>query len=336
MTPSPSRQGPAAGPDAPSRHHIPVLLEAVLGALAPRDGAFYIDGTFGEGGLSEALLESAACRVFAIDRDPDAIAKGEALARRYPGRLELVKGRFGAMKELIAPLSPPPIAGVALDLGLSSAQLDTPERGFSFRFDAPLDMRMSGEGETAADFLASLSESELARILALYGEERYARRVARAIAAERKKHAILRTSELAALVRAAVPTKEKSQDPATRSFQALRIAVNDELCELERGLEAAEELLMPGGRLVVLSFHSLEDRRVKSFLARRSASSPGRSRHLPAPKERRAPSFALLSRRAITPDAAEVARNPRARSARLRTAHRTEAPAWPACRDGKR
>lgn len=321
----------ANGPDGPPRH-IPVLLDAVLAALEPKDGASYIDATFGEGGLSKALLENASCRVFAIDRDPDAIARGATLARRFPRRLELILGPFGAMKALIEPLSAGPIAGIAIDLGLSSAQLDNPERGFSFRFDGPLDMRMSREGRSAADLVHSLSESELARILAEYGEERFARRIARAIVQKRERQPIRRTSELAALVRAAAPAKPGAIDPATRTFQALRIAVNDELCELERGLLAAEELLMPGGRLAVISFHSLEDRKVKTFLAGRSAAAPGRSRHAPPGGETRAPSFRLLSRRALKPDAAEIARNPRARSARLRIAERTAASPWPAAR----
>ncbi len=320
--------GKPQDPDAVTRH-IPVLLCSLLGAMAPRDGATYIDGTFGEGGLSEALLDCASCRVFAIDRDPEAIARGAALARRYPGRLTLIEGRFGEMTALIGRLQAAPVAGVALDLGLSSAQLDAPERGFSFRLDGPLDMRMSREGQTAADLVQSLPEKELASVLSTYGEERFARRIARAIIEKRQRQPIRRTRELAAIVRAAVPAKEGGLDPATKSFQALRIAVNDELSELERGLAAAEELLMPGGRLAVISFHSLEDRRVKTFLARRSARSTGRSRHAPPPSEKRAPSFALLSRRAIRPDAAEIARNPRARSARLRIAERTQAPPWP-------
>lgn len=317
------------GADRPPRH-IPVLLDAVLSALAPKDGVSYIDATFGEGGLAKALLEAACCRVLAIDRDPDAIARGAALARRYPRRLELIRGRYGEMKTLLAPFSAGPIAGVVLDLGLSSAQLDDPLRGFSFRFDGPLDMRMSREGESAGDLVRSLSESELARILSAYGEERFARRLARAIVRERERQPIRRTGELAALVRAAVPAEKGGLDPATRTFQALRIAVNDELSELDRGLLAAEELLMPGGRLAVISFHSLEDRRVKTFLARRSGAGPGRSRHAPPASEKRAPSFRLFSRRAVRPEAAETRRNPRARSARLRVAERTAAPPWPA------
>ena len=310
--------------------HVPVLLGAVLTALAPRDGAVYIDGTFGGGGYSEALLAAARCHVFAIDRDPEAVRHGRNLAERHGGRLTIIEGRFGDMAHLLAPVNTGPIAGIALDLGVSSIQLDTPERGFSFRFDGPLDMRMSGQGESAADLVATLSESELAELIRTFGEERFARRIARAIATERQHRGIRRTTELAAIVRTAVPRSEPGQDPATRTFQALRIAVNDELGELDRGLVAAEQLLAPGGRLAVVSFHSLEDRRVKEFLRRRSATAPGASRHRPDRPGRRPPSFRLLSRRVVKPTAAEIAHNPRARSAHLRAAERTGAPPWPA------
>ncbi|HZU90368.1 MAG TPA: 16S rRNA (cytosine(1402)-N(4))-methyltransferase RsmH [Stellaceae bacterium] len=313
--------------------HIPVLRDAVLWALAPRDNAVYVDGTFGGGGYSEALLAAAQCRVFGIDRDPAAVRHGRALARSWAGRLTLLEGRFGDMERLLAPFLDAPVAGVALDLGVSGAQLDTPERGFSFRFDGPLDMRMSGTGESAADLLARLSEQELAEVIRAFGEERFARRIARAIVAARRRQPIRRTLELAELVRAAVPSAAPGLDPATRTFQALRIAVNDELGELERGLAAAERLLAAGGRLAVVSFHSLEDRRVKLFLRRRSEGA-ATSRHRPPPGRAPPPSFRLLSRRAVKPDAAEIARNPRARAARLRAAERTAAPAWPAEGEG--
>jgi 16S rRNA (cytosine1402-N4)-methyltransferase len=310
--------------------HIPVLLGAVVDALAPRDDAVYVDGTFGGGGYSGALLAAARCRVFGIDRDPDAAQRGRELAKRHPGCLQIFEGRFGDMERLLAPVNTDPIAGIALDLGVSSAQLDTPERGFSFRFDGPLDMRMSSAGPTAADLVEALSEPDLARLIKDFGEERFARRVARAIVSARRLQPIRRTTELAEIVRAAIPKSEAGQDPATRTFQALRIAVNDELGELDHGLAAAERLLAPGGRLAVVSFHSLEDRRVKEFLRRRSGSAPGASRHRPARIEARPPSFELLTRRAIRPSAAEIAHNPRARAARLRAAGRTAAPAWPA------
>jgi 16S rRNA (cytosine1402-N4)-methyltransferase len=310
--------------------HIPVLLDAVLKALAPRDNAVYVDSTFGGGGYSEALLKAAHCRVIGIDRDPEAVRRGQALARRWAGRLTLVEGRFGDMERLLAPFLSDPVAGIAFDLGVSGAQLAAPERGFSFRCDGPLDMRMSAAGETAAELIARLSESELAELIRAFGEERFARRIARNIVAARRRRPIRRTLELAEIVRAAVPSSAPGLDPATRTFQALRIAVNDELGELDRGLAAAERLLMPGGRLAVVSFHSLEDRRVKLFLRRRSEGPAGASRHRPLPPATPAPSFRLLWQRAVKPSAAEIAYNPRARSARLRAAERTAAPAWPA------
>lgn len=317
-----------------SAGHIPVLLDAVVDAMAPRDDAVYVDGTFGGGGYSEALLNAAHCRVFGIDRDPEAARRGRDLAERYGERLRILQGRFGEMAQLLAPLNPDPVAGIALDLGVSSTQLDAPERGFSFRFDGPLDMRMSGAGQSAADLVASLPEADLTELIRALGEERFARRIARAITAARQNRPIRRTTELADIVRAAIPQSEPGQDPATRTFQALRIAVNDELGELDRGLAAAEQLLAPGGRLAVISFHSLEDRRVKEFLRRRSAMAPRASRHRPAETGSSPPSFTLLTRRAIKPSAAEIARNPRARAARLRAAARTAAPPWP--RNGER
>jgi 16S rRNA (cytosine1402-N4)-methyltransferase len=275
------------------------------------------------------LLAAARCRVLGIDRDPEALRRGAALAARYPGRLSLVEGRFGDMDRLAEGAGMAPIAGIALDLGLSSIQLDTAERGFSFRLDGPLDMRMGHGGTSAADLVAEMPEPRLAALIRDFGEERYARRIARAIAAHRMLQPIRHTGELAEIVRGAVPTREPGLDAATRTFQALRIAVNDELGELDRGLAAAERLLMPGGRLAVVAFHSLEDARVKNFLRRRSGTAPGGSRHLP-PAALRPPSFALLGRRAVRPSSDEIAGNPRARSARLRAAERTAAAAWPA------
>src|SRR5579863_6699905 len=277
--------------------HIPVLVEAVLAALAPRDDAVYVDATFGAGGYSEALPGAARCRVFGIDRDPEAVAKGEALAARYGGRLTLIAGPFGDMERLLGALSPGPIAGIAFDLGVSSMQVDQAGRGFSFRHDGPLDMRMSRAGETAAELIARLPERELESLIRALGEERFAGRVARAIAAAQRRHPLVTTGELAEIVRAAIPKREPRLDPATRTFQALRIAVNDELGELDRGLAGAERLLMPGGRLAVVAFHSLEDARIKNFLRRRSGIAATPSRHAPPPPSAAAPSFRLLTRR---------------------------------------
>jgi 16S rRNA (cytosine1402-N4)-methyltransferase len=313
----------------PPSEHVPVLVDAVIDALSPRDNAIYIDGTFGAGGYSRALLAAARCRVVAIDRDPDAVRRGHDLARAQCGRLVMLEGNFGDMERLLELAATGPIAGIAFDLGVSSIQLDTAERGFSFRFDGPLDMRMSRVGESAANLVATLSEEELALLIRNLGEERFARRIARAIAASRQHSPIRHTLELAEIVRMAVPKTEPGLDPATRTFQALRIAVNDELGELDRGLAAAERVLMPGGRLAIVSFHSLEDRRVKDFLRRRSDTAPRASRHEPIQAAIAAPSFRLLMRRAVKPEAEEIARNPRARAARLRAAERTASPPWP-------
>lgn len=314
--------------EAQALAHEPVLLAETIDALAPRDGALYVDGTFGRGGYTRALL-AARCRVIAIDRDPAAIEAGAALAREADSRLTVIEGRFGEMADLLGRAGVTSVAGIALDLGLSSPQLDDPARGFSFRADGPLDMRMERHGSSAADLVNTLPEAALADIIFLYGEERFARRIARAILAAREKAPIRFTGELAAIVRDVVPAQPGGIDPATRTFQAMRIAVNDELGELERGLAAAERLLEPGGRLAVVSFHSLEDRRVKEFLRQRSAAAPRGSRHLPAAPHGPAPSFRTLTRKPIRPGESESARNPRARSARLRAAERTAAPSWP-------
>lgn len=312
--------------------HVPVLLNEVVDALSPRDGGVYVDGTFGAGGYTLAILSAANCRVWGIDRDPEAIERGRQLGLAYPGRLEIVEGRFGDMAALLAARGVGSVDGVALDIGVSSPQIDEPERGFSFRFDGPLDMRMGRDGPTAADVVNTAEQDELADIIFHYGEERMARRVARAIVAARKDAPIERTRQLAEIVRSVVSKgKGDAIDPATRTFQALRIHVNDELGELRRGLAAAESLLKPGGRLAVVSFHSLEDREVKTFLKERSSPPPSPSRHAPAVSaDARAPSFRLLSRKPIGPTEAEASSNPRARSARLRAAERTAAPAFPA------
>lgn len=322
---------------APRLSHLPVMAAEVVAALEPRDGGRYVDGTFGGGGYAEALLKAAACRVWGIDRDPAAIAAGAALAARSGQRLDLVCGRFGEMDRLLAQRGVDAVDGVALDLGLSSIQLDDPARGFSFQADGPLDMRLGEEGESAADVVNHADEATLARILATYGEERFARRIARAIVGRRASAPIRRTAELAEIVRRAVPRAHDGIDPATRTFQALRIYVNDELGELARGLAAAETLLVPGGRLAVVAFHSLEDRLVKEFLVRRSRG-PAVSRHRPLPTDAPAPTFRMLDRRPRRPSSAETATNPRARSARLRVAERAAAvaPASAACEEVQR
>lgn len=310
-----------AAPRGAKPGHVPVLLREVMAALEPKDGGIYVDGTFGGGGYARALLEAADCVVWGIDRDPAAIAAAAALESAFHPRLHLVEGRFGEMDRLLAARGVGNVQGVALDLGVSSFQLDDPARGFSFRFDGPLDMRMGRGGMTAADVVNSLEEDELAEIIKKYGEERFARRIARAIVAARP---VRRTLELAEIIRGAVRGGHDGIDPATRTFQALRIYVNDELGEITRGLEAAERLLAAGGRLAVVAFHSLEDRTVKQFLAARSSARPGVSRHVPTPAKPAA-TFRLLQRRAVRPAEEEIAVNPRARSARLRAAERTAA-----------
>ena len=311
--------------------HVPVMLAEVLAALQPRSGATYLDATFGGGGYAAAILDAAGCTLWAIDRDPDAIARGAALAARNPGRLHMVHARFGDMLESLAEHGVTQLDGVVMDLGVSSFQIDQAERGFSFRADGPLDMRMGPRGEdggpTAADLVNTLPEDELVRIIAEFGEERYARRVARAILRAREESPIETTTRLAEIVRRSVPRDPSGIDGATRSFQALRIAVNDELGEVERGLASAMDLLAPGGRLVVVSFHSLEDRIVKRAMAGAAGRSGGASRHDPASMvQRAAPAFALVTPRALRPGEAETATNPRARSARLRAIERLAIP----------
>jgi 16S rRNA (cytosine1402-N4)-methyltransferase len=303
--------------------HVPVMLAEVLASLAPQEGATYLDATFGGGGYARAILEAApGCTVFAIDRDPDTIARGAALAQRFAGRLHLIEGRFGDMLSLLRDRGIASLDGVVMDLGVSSFQLDQAERGFSFRADGPLDMRMEKSGASAAELVNSLPERDLADIIFRFGEERFARRIARAIVARRTEAPFTTTADLAALVRRAVPRDPSGIDGATRSFQALRIAVNDELGEVERGIAAAMELLAPGGRLVVVAFHSLEDRIVKQAMAA-AAGRGGASRHDPAALfGRRKPAFHLLTPRARRPQEAECSANPRARSARLRSIER--------------
>jgi 16S rRNA (cytosine1402-N4)-methyltransferase len=306
-----------------SEDHTPVLLDEMLHAISPRNGAHYIDGTFGGGGYTQALLERAQCSVLAIDRDPEAIRRGAPLRKRFSHRLSLVHGRFSQIERILAEQGQTGSDGVVLDLGVSSLQLNESDRGFSFRADGPLDMRMEIAGKSAADFINAAPESEIADVIARFGEERHARRIAQAIVASRP---ITRTGELATIVADVLgpAAKRYKTHPATRTFQALRLHVNDELAELQQGLLSAERVLRPRGRLAVVSFHSLEDRFVKQFLAARSGRVPAGSRHVPERRAAHPPTFTLLSSR--IPRAAEIARNPRSRSARLRAAERTTAP----------
>ena len=319
--------------------HVPVMLAEVLGALAPVDGEIMLDGTFGAGGYAQAFLEAADCTIFGIDRDPQAVARGKTLAERFGGRLKMLEGRFSEMRTLLAGAGISGVDGIALDLGVSSLQLDSAVRGFSFRHNGPLDMRMGGDGPSAAELVDQADEPTLADVIHRYGEERHSRRIAGAIVTARQRAPIRRTAELADIVAAAVPKPgprssrgprgRSTIHPATRTFQALRIWVNDEIAELRRGLVAAEALLRPQGRLAVVSFHSLEDREVKRFLGQRSGRTAGQHRHAPtADRAAPEPSFELIRRRVGRPGADEVAANPRARSARLRAARRTTAPAW--------
>lgn len=318
---------PAADP-----RHAPVLLDEVIAALGIVPGEDHVDGTYGAGGYSRAMLAAGAKRVIAFDRDPDAIAEGGAEAAASDGRLILVPERFSHMAEALAERDIDKVDGVTLDIGVSSMQLDRAERGFSFQADGPLDMRMEQEGESAADFVNQAQEEEIARVLRDLGEEPRFRRVARAIVAARP---ITRTGELAAVVRRALGHKpHDKKDPATRTFQAIRIHLNRELEELEHGLIAAEQVLRPGGRLAVVSFQSLEDRIVKRFLRQRSGATPAGSRHRPdAAHGAPAPSFEAVTR-PIRAGAAELDRNPRARSATLRVARRTSASPWPLVQKG--
>ena len=303
--------------------HLPVLIDEVLAGLAVQSGETHVDGTFGAGGYTRALLDAGAGRVIAFDRDPDAIAEGPALVP--DDRLTLIHETFGKMDEALAERDLSPVDGVTLDIGVSSMQLDRAERGFAFSKDGPLDMRMSQAGMSAADFVNEADEAEITRVLKEYGEEPRARRVASAIVAARP---LTRTAELAAVVRKALGYYQgMKSDPATRTFQAIRIHLNAELDELEAGLVAAERVLRPGGRIAVVTFHSLEDRIVKRFLKSRSGATPAGSRHRPIAANAPTPRFSTVAT-PISPSEAELARNPRARSARLRTAVRTDAPAW--------
>ena len=319
--------------------HVSVLGREAVEMLAPRDGGIYVDATFGAGGYSRAILGTPGTRVIGIDRDRSAITGGFDLVDDSDGRLTLVEDRFSNLIEICTAQGIAAVDGVVMDVGVSSMQLDQGERGFSFRLGGPLDMRMGHDGPTAADVVAKASETDLANIIYIFGEERHSRGVARAIVAARKEAPITTTQGLADIVGKVVRSKPNEIHPATRTFQALRIFVNEELDELHLALSASERVLKPGGRLVVVSFHSLEDRIVKDFFNARGKAASG-SRHLPEVAQA-APSFQILTKRPVTPGDTEIAANPRARSAKLRAAERTNAaahaagtlPAWPTLPD---
>jgi 16S rRNA (cytosine1402-N4)-methyltransferase len=307
--------------------HLPVLRDEILSALDPKAGEVFLDATFGGGGYSRAILAIPGTRVLGIDRDPTAIAAGQPLVAEMGGRLSLAQGRFSALESLARANGLSRFDGIVFDIGVSSMQLDEAERGFSFRYDGPLDMRMGCEGPMAADLVNTAESGRLADIFYYFGEERASRRIAKAIVAERARVPFTTTLQLAATIARAAPAKPNAIHPATRSFQALRIAINDELGELVQALAAAERMLGEGGRLAVVSFHSLEDRIVKQFFAARSGHGEARSRLLPGEPQRPLPSFAVSGKQPIAPSDAEMIRNPRARSAKLRFGTRTAAPA---------
>ena len=330
----PPRKGPGtsrtgASGAAGDAAHVPVLLAEVLEALAAQGAGLAVDGTFGAGGYTRALLAANPdLRVIGIDRDPGAIRDGAALAEQSGGRLHLVEGRFGELDALVRETGAAEADWIVLDIGVSSMQIDRAERGFSFRQDGPLDMRMARDGVSAADLVNEAEEAHLADIIFHYGEERRARAVARALIEARRRAPVRTTLQLAEIVAGVVRADPASGiHPATRTFQGLRIAVNDELGELVRALHAAERLLRPGGRLAVVTFHSLEDRIVKQFLSARSGRAVQSSRHLPGVEQPSARSFKPVTKGPVLPSAAETAANPRARSAKLRAAERTEAEA---------
>ncbi|ACB94334.1 16S rRNA (cytosine(1402)-N(4))-methyltransferase RsmH [Beijerinckia indica] len=314
----------AAG--GPARH-VPVLREEVVAALDCKKGGFYLDATFGAGGYTRALLAEPETHVLAIDRDPEAIAAGRALEAESAGRLILAHGRFSTLADIAAAEGIPAFDGIVFDIGVSSMQLDQPERGFSFRGEGPLDMRMESRGPSAADLVNTADEQRLADIFYYFGEERASRRIARAIVTDRAHTPFTTTRQLAELIARVNPGKPGDIHPATRVFQALRIAVNEELLELVRALAAAEALLREGGRLVVVTFHSLEDRIVKQFLAARSGRGQAVSRPLPGEPALAPPTFILPGKQPVLPSPEEIAVNPRARSAKLRFGLRTAAPA---------
>ena len=306
--------------------HHPVMLPQIISALAPRDGDHIIDATFGNGGYSREILNQANCCVAGIDRDPDAISRAQAQMQDFGEKFTILEGSFSEMERLIANTLFNRPDGIVFDLGVCSTQLDEAERGFSFKSDGPLDMRMSKAGESAADIVNSMPEKELADIIFIYGDERASRRIARAISVKREEAPLLRTSELAQIVRKVLPRAKKGQsDPATRTFQALRIYVNNEIDELCDALLASERILPEGGILAVVSFHSLEDRIIKRFFSQRAGYAAQPSRHQPFQPDTE-PTFRLLPRKPILPEISEIETNPRARSAKLRVGIRTSAP----------
>jgi len=306
--------------------HIPVLRDEAVAMLRPRENTLLLDGTFGGGGYAKAILAAADCRLIALDRDPAAVARGAVLAEMMPGRFRILGGRISQIAELLSAAGITALDGAVFDLGVSSYQIDDPARGFSFRHDGPLDMQMGGAAGTAAELVNSLSESELADILYEFGEEKASRRIAKAIVLRRAEQSFKTTSDLAGVIRSVVRPDKSGIDPATRSFMALRIAVNDELGDIEAGLAQTAALLRAGARLVSVSFHSLEDRVVKRYFAKLSGREPGVSRHDPAGLQSvAAPGFRLLTGRPVVASEAELRANPRARSAKLRAVERLAA-----------
>ncbi|MEI8320873.1 MAG: 16S rRNA (cytosine(1402)-N(4))-methyltransferase RsmH [Alphaproteobacteria bacterium] len=311
--------------------HKPVLLNEVLAVLDPVAGKTYVDGTFGAGGYTKAILEKSPCIVYGIDRDPDAVDRAQALRKTYP-RFHIIEGNFADMDHLMSETVHPKVDGVVLDLGVSSPQLDQADRGFSFQKDGPLDMRMEKSGVTAAQVVNTYSEERLAHIIWSYGDEKKSKQIAKRIVNDRVKTPFTSTLQLAKVIHETLGHKDPRKiDPATKTFQALRIFVNEEMGSLKKGLRAAEKILNPGGHLIVVSFHSLEDREVKTFLQTRSGKKSNPSRYDPRPNtpDSLPSTFQLIDKKSMAPSMKEVRDNPRSRSAKLRWALRTTAPAWP-------
>lgn len=317
---------------AQSPFHTPVMLNEMLEHLSPQDNDHIIDGTFGAGGYSRAILETAKCNVYGIDQDPDTTQHADRLAKEFSGRWHFLQGNFSDMESLITSCYPKPVDGIVLDIGVSSMQLDQSDRGFSFMHDGPLDMRMSQDGETAADIVNTYPENQLADIIYQYGEERKSRQIARKIIEARTDTPITRTRQLTQLIHSVIKQSRAKIDPATKTFQALRIYLNDELGALQKALFAAEKLLAPGGRLVVVTFHSLEDTIVKQFINKACGTHHGVNRHIPVEPQLNdgqadsTSTFTRITRKAVKPSKPELERNPRARSAKLRAAKRTHTP----------